>query len=94
MSDYIKREDAVLAIAANLRFTQPMATRILESVKSADVVEQKHAKWSYVKETVSVLTGFEVVGLKCSNCNRIFMAQEWLKKSNFCPCCGARMDGE
>lgn len=40
-TEYIKRDDAVLRIVACLRFTQPMARRILEAIPNADVVPRE-----------------------------------------------------
>ena len=54
MSDYIKREDAVLAIVAFLRFTQPMARRIVDEIPSADVVDRE--SYESMERTVQKIT--------------------------------------
>lgn len=91
MSDYIKREDAVLGIAAFLRFTQPMARRIVDEIPSADVVEQKHGEW---------IRSVDELGeaWMCSECLEEFIPadgmDEFISYVHYCPNCGARMDGD
>lgn len=41
MDEYIKRDDAILRMCACFRFTQQMASRILEAVPTADVVPRE-----------------------------------------------------
>ena len=52
----------------------------------ADVVEVKRGKWE--KKTF-ILFDSEIVGYKCSECNTT-----WDTNTNYCPNCGAKMDGE
>lgn len=88
MTDYIKREDAVLAIAAFLRFSQPMARRIVGSIPSADVSEQKHGEWMPIIEANEFGDAYQC-GCYCSECG-----EELQSEPNFCPNCGADMRGD
>ena len=54
---------------------------ILTAMPTADVVEVVHGEWK-----PNNLNGFKIYN--CSNCG-IHMEARW----NFCPHCGARMDG-
>mgnify|MGYP003308136173 CR=1 FL=1 len=68
--------------------------KVLEDLKT-DVVEVKHGKWEHDTDSLP----------RCSNCDEIalqrimlhFPANQYFSQfvhSNFCPHCGARMDGE
>ena len=61
-----------------------------------DFVEVKHGEW--IENDYRAFDGFETVvypneALKCSNCNHNFK-KELLWCKNYCPECGAKMDGE
>lgn len=95
MNDYIKREDAIRAIMEYIRDgcdesdefidgTYKAKLIIEEDIPSADVVEVRHAKdigyeSSYGWKDVCSLCGCEL-GTS--------------KSANYCPNCGARIDGE
>lgn len=100
MSDYIKREDAI-GIVKNLKrfscfgddgFVQiPMVYCELMKVTSADVAPVRHGRW--IGCTSSPHWKCSMCGTKAS----IWFDEfdeicEWL--SDYCPNCGARMDGE
>ena len=59
----------------------------LERQKTVDAAEVKHGRWE--KAHVS---GY----LKCNCCNDAFIYEEWLEngKWNYCPNCGAKLDGD
>jgi hypothetical protein len=62
----------------------------------ADVVEVKHGYW--IENDYRSFDGFETVvypneALKCSECSHNFK-KELLWRKNYCPECGAKMDGE
>jgi len=117
MSDYIKREDAVLAIVAFLRFTQPMARRIVDEIPSADVVdresyesmertvqkitdaiaktEQKHGKWIEYPECLQYDNAYSDDHIVCSECCHVWsLLDNCTETFNYCPNCGAKMDGD
>lgn len=58
----------------------------VQKQQTADVVEVKQGKWE--KKTFIIFDS-EKVGYKCSECNTT-----WDTSTNYCPNCGAKMDGE
>ena len=96
MSDYIKREDAIKSNESQVNFCKqegfpnPEWLHInsiknnLKLVKAVDVVVQMHGKW----------IGGELG--HCSCCGHEGCASDiWNDgQINYCPNCGARMDGE
>ncbi|MDO4945448.1 MAG: hypothetical protein Q4E74_09655 [Ruminococcus sp.] len=56
---------------------------ILDNQPAADVQEVRHGKWKDANET-----------FECSICGYSFENEGYMHFFNFCPCCGARMDGE
>ena len=103
MTEYIKRDDAILRMCACFRFTQQMSSRILEAVPTADVVPRELYQralsdvvtLSVERKHGKMLTnefGYE----SCSVCHyglMLFITDEnnTLRKPNFCPNCGAQM---
>lgn len=94
MSDLIKREDAIKAVAEvlslnrfasfkNIKDFGRFAERMLRNVPSAD---RPQGKWIFRREFVED-TPF--TGYRCSNCNYWQGMGAW----NFCPHCGCRMKG-
>ena len=53
---------------------------------SVDAVEVVHGRWEKRK---AIVFDDEMVGYRCSNCNTT-----WDAETNYCPNCGAKMDGE
>lgn len=106
MTDYIKREDAVNAVADMLCFesnteTSGTCTRAdfidiaedwLSGAQSADVAPVRHGRW-IEKRGVSGVLGM-LVSIRCSvcGCEPVFDSSEHLY--NYCPNCGAKMDEE
>lgn len=58
----------------------------LDEQPTADVVEVKHGHW---KKRIFIIFDSEKVGYQCSECNTT-----WDTNTNYCPYCGAKMDGE
>ena len=62
--------------------------RCVETAPAADVVEVKHATWVSIDEDVI---------FECSACGAE-ISTSWDYENDdmfrFCPCCGAKMDGE
>ena len=95
MAEYIERE----AVLKHLRecegtppeigYTYPIFKALecfVEDVPAADVSPVVHGRWSEPYE----IYGFDIMGRDCSVCGRTYGEV----KSNYCPNCGARMDGE
>lgn len=88
MDDLISREDALLCLTGKYteedykidEYVAKFAKRIRE-LPSAE----KTGRW-YVRETYPL----ESHGWECSECQEIIFAEE----TNYCPNCGARMEGE
>ena len=60
---------------------------IIDDIPTADVAEVRHGKWKYVDGDL----GYS--DLECSECEAttLFFDDE---RFNYCPNCGAKMDGE
>lgn len=91
MEGYITKNQAIHAME---QVTQPECfiedtrkdfAKIIEKLPAADVAPVVHGKWV-----------FEDVDLICSNCGMDAPTEGDYRqvRSSYCPCCGARMDGE
>lgn len=84
MSDYIKREDAIRSIADHDEYKgerwikEAWADYLIEDAKPADVAPVRHGRWEK-----------EYGHYKCLLCNGLDDFAD-----NYCPNCGARMDGD
>ena len=96
MDEYIERE-AVLKIIYDIKENKEIPKNygtLLDIIRStrnlptADVVEVKHGEW--------VRRGYEGIMTHCSEClhRAPFNNHQELILSNYCPNCGAKMDGE
>ena len=62
-------------------YTETIA-EVLKQVPTVDAVEVVHGRWKNIDTR-------EYLGWMCSNC------QKWFdSRTNYCPNCGAKMDGE
>ena len=90
MAEYIERE----ALVKRLKKEEcdcEWLWAILD-IPTADVAPVRHAKWELIDECINE-------GVYCSNCHKkIYRARaEYANqkvKSNYCPNCGAKMDGD
>lgn len=107
MDEYIRREDAMKAIGLSdtmppsytTEFSTSLKTRIeamrkVEEIPAADVAPVVHGTW----EEVEYDDGWcEEVGIKCSACGDEWVTLDGEKPQlhnfNYCPNCGAKMDG-
>lgn len=86
--EYIRREDALKALQNNFYST---AMDIINRVPPADVAPVVHGKWVHSRYDRSS-EQFDVV--KCSRCGLEAYAMAYhVRDGNYCPNCGARMDG-
>ncbi len=106
MAEYIDRGTAIAKLTA-LEVTTPSATmtdakRLLADMPTADVAPVVHGVWIPVHE--SEISGWnpEVAGIDpiggyiCSACKNeaIYDCNDKFVLSDYCPNCGARMDGD
>lgn len=84
MSDYIERE----ALLYKIRWASAVEECVMSvrRMPAADVVPVKHGMWEKTN-----MDGF----LRCSACRDCYIDEDWLdgKKWNYCPECGAKMNG-
>lgn len=92
--DYKLFDQVTEKILSNERFKQEdedIVEFLFASEPSADVVEVKHGKWEVTEHNAHL-------NVVCSNCNEDFYVykkgQYRIDRSNYCPKCGARMDGK
>ena len=60
---------------------------LLRAAPAVDAVEVVHGRW--MKGTRTLSTGSIIAGHRCSECDEFFV-----RNSNYCPNCGAKMDGD
>ncbi len=78
MSEYIKKEDVENIMLGSWGESALWKIRYLPA---ADVVEVRHGRWINVKSDINLA--------ECSECGiRV------IGKPNYCPDCGAKMDGD
>ena len=92
MDDYIRREDAIRLAEEGQVQGFPWQFQMLVKLPSADVVPVVHTYWEGEETDCSI---------KCHKCGKAFrdyiITQDYADLSeypNFCPNCGAKMDGE
>ena len=84
MSELIKREDALEAIKTAELWQEYDE---VEKVPPVDAVPVVHGRW--IDESL----GHNWYG-KCSACGEAYNVDSWYGSFNYCPNCGARMDGK
>ena len=90
MDGYIKRGEAIEAVKhAWAKGLEP--SQYIEVIPAADVAPVVHGRWIHSRyEDCS--EQFELV--KCSQCNHEAYAMAfYVRGGNYCPNCGAKMDG-
>ena len=81
MSGYIDRDALLKRLPEDLPY-KASVKRVLIQAPTADVVEVRHGEWREVNDTYPRYV--------CTVCNHLFNNKNY----NYCPCCGANMDGE
>jgi hypothetical protein len=99
MAEYIERDESVRkALEACIKvvchgISQCDAVDIadaMDSIQAADVVEVRHGYWHLLDNCANE-------GVYCSNCRKKVYKTNYANqkiKSNYCPNCGAKMDGK
>ena len=99
MADYIRREDALYAIQRQRGATRsPAQNRLLDLLRvdivrapAADVVEVVHGQWD---DSGRYIFPSGATAVRCTECGCALMESEYrLQNWNYCPVCGAKMDG-
>ena len=73
---------------------------IINEQPTADVQEVKHGEWKSMFMVVAYEYAgktFDFRGIKCSECGKEIISlihESFRPKPNYCPSCGARMDGD
>ena len=89
MYEYIEREAAIEAAKhAWAKGLEP--SQYLEIIPAADVAPVRHGRWIGYHEAD---IGYDEYGVRCSNCNFEVEDHEVDFVMNYCPNCGAKMDG-
>lgn len=84
MNEYIKKEDVENIMLSSWGESALWKIRYLPP---ADVVEVRHGHWEQEQPRL----------YKCSACNKVCFAEMWGDDTvlyDYCPNCGARMDGK
>lgn len=101
MGDYISRDMAIARLTkvevTNRLATMTDAKRVIAEMPAADVAPVVHGEWEAVDWREYDANGCEVIcypkdGIACTHCRYVFK-KDALWKKNFCPNCGAKMDG-
>lgn len=94
MAEYIERETLLRSIADDVApFNVAMVFRHIHNAPTADVAPVVHGRWerepaSYWRWTPSGAVAVTRTTYRCGLCGRGTAV-----KSNYCPNCGAKMDG-
>lgn len=94
MNDYIKKEDVLTLIdtgrlISNSNYNKEI--KLINELPSADVEPVRHGHWKVVNDGY----GGEAYICECSECeDTVWVYRNTDRKWNYCPNCGARMDGE
>ena len=83
MTEYIKREDA-LEITKRTSGDYATAFAEMRKIPAADVAPVVHGKW---KSTEAPFMS------ECEDCSVCGYRTDWGRRFNYCPNCGAKMDG-
>ena len=94
MAEYIEREALLSQIKTYeaFDFTITEAVLAVERTPAADVVEVVHGEW----RTAYTDKENKTTGVECSECGAFYNLPlfDFGLMYNYCPNCGARMDGE
>ena len=95
MDEYIKREDAIDAVldvycdTPDIDLSCEKFEAAIRKIQAADVVPVRHGLWEYYDTYIDGITIF-----RCTCCGDLQSGRDgWGWKKNYCPNCGAKMDG-
>ena len=73
------------------RAVELMCLVLISEALTVDAVEVVHGRWLPYHEAD---IGYDEYGIRCSNCRLEFENHEVTFPTNYCPNCGAKMDGD
>ena len=85
MAEYINREKAKRLLHIEYAYA---AEQLLDEIPAADVAPVVHGKWEYIPQTLNTLSQ-----LRCPFCGWWSLDPSIDGAYNYCPNCGAKMDG-
>ena len=89
--EYISREAALKALFAPGMCYAPMQLQIIKDLPAADVAQVVHGRWD---DSGRYTFPDGSTAVRCTNCGCALTESEYrLNNWNYCPVCGARMDG-
>ena len=88
MAEYIELEIAKRFLVQDYAYA---ASKLLDEVPKADVAPVVHGRWVKIYENGEPSIEQHKVGVFCSRCMK--MPKDKFTESDFCPNCGAKMDG-
>lgn len=93
MDEYISRDEVLEHSEYTENFNLVVPVRFIKAIKAADVKPVVHGKWD-THDVVKVLcSGKTLDGFcQCEACGDVFPLA--YSEYNYCPKCGARMDGD
>ena len=96
MDEYIKREDLLElyriddpVLNENGHVPLPVIRQNIMDIPAADVAPVVHGRWEYIPQTLNTLSQF-----RCPFCRWWSLDPSIDGAYNYCPNCGAKMDGE
>lgn len=93
MAEYIEREAAIRVVNGQSSLTMTRSSLIdsISKLPAADVVPVVHGRWD--DSGRYTFTGGSTA-VRCTNCGCALTVSEYhLNNWNYCPVCGAKMDG-
>ena len=100
MDEYIEREALIkqLCERCNEEMSESpcepsdcFVREVIKTIPAADVVPVRHARWVKIYENGEPKVEQHQVGVFCSKCMN--MPKDRFTESDYCPNCGAKMDG-
>lgn len=90
MAEYIEREALMKELSESVEpFNTGSVFRAIRKQAAADVAPVVHGRWEYIPQTLNTLSQ-----LRCPFCGWWSLDPSIDSGYNYCPNCGARMDGD
>ena len=101
MAEYIEREavNQIIERITSFNFSRERTIGAINSIPAADVVPVRHGRWIFEATDMSSIKQRWIIW-KCSECSARrttgweFTSGGRKPTDNYCPNCGARMDGD